>query len=176
MDSHSEKKTIVNVKGVSLATWEAAKKAANLSGETMGAWLNRWIAHAVEQEAGGRIFPPLPADNPGQSKGNPGTGYPVAHLGNPSLAVAFLKELAPVAAALGEKLSRQAAIDVSAAVSLFAREAQGKPPRNRKRQSVPPHEGLGKERVGGLADGLESPDSGQAISRNETFEESVVVA
>lgn len=52
-------KTTINVKAVNLKSWEAAKRAASRSGETLGQWVSRACDQLAEREAGERIYPPL---------------------------------------------------------------------------------------------------------------------
>jgi hypothetical protein len=118
-DKNDDAKTIINVKGVSVEAWEAAKKAANKQDQTMGEWLTRALNHLANLEAGPREFLPIPAANPDPETVNP----------NQAAALAALATLAPVLAGIGPKLTRQAASDVSALISGFAREARGLPPR-----------------------------------------------
>src|ERR1700754_1971710 len=92
MANPGEETTIINVKSVSAAAWEKAKKAANKQGETMGAWLTRAVTQLADREAEQpREFPPVkPAANPPR----PGTmaASEVAHM---------MQAMAALAAATG---------------------------------------------------------------------------
>jgi hypothetical protein len=57
-------KTIVNVKGISVPSWDRGKAAANRAGETMGSWLSRAIDQLADREAGQRYIPPDVPANP----------------------------------------------------------------------------------------------------------------
>jgi hypothetical protein len=57
-------KTIVNVKGISVPSWDRGKAAANRAGETMGSWLSRAIDQLADREAGQRYIPPDAPANP----------------------------------------------------------------------------------------------------------------
>lgn len=58
-------KTTINVKSISVKSWEAAKRAAARSGETLGQWLSRACDQLAEREMGERIYPPvIPEGNP----------------------------------------------------------------------------------------------------------------
>jgi hypothetical protein len=117
----ADERTTVNVKGVSVSAWTKGKAAADLAGETMGAWLSRTIERAVSRGDGRVEFPDLPAAHPVAF--TPPNGRPGPDAG------AALDRLAPVLAGMNGKLNRQAAASVSRLIDSFARDAQGLPPR-----------------------------------------------
>ena len=45
MGNLSDERTTINVKGMSVSSWERAKKAAGKQDESMGAWLTRAVEH-----------------------------------------------------------------------------------------------------------------------------------
>lgn len=72
MDNRADEKTTINVKSVSVAAWDRAKKAATKQGEAMGEWLSRAINQLADIEAGPREFPPAnPPVNQISETGNP---------------------------------------------------------------------------------------------------------
>jgi hypothetical protein len=66
MANPGEETTIINVKSVSAAAWEKAKKAATKQGETLGEWLSRAITQVADREAEQpRELPPVKPSRPG---------------------------------------------------------------------------------------------------------------
>lgn len=64
MDNPDDAKTIINVKGIVVRSYERAKKAANAANETMGSWLSRAMDQLANLEAGERyILPASPANH-----------------------------------------------------------------------------------------------------------------
>ena len=82
MANPGDETTIINVKSVSAAAWEKAKKAANKQGETMGAWLTRAITQLANREdEHPREFPPVkPAANHAPVRPGTMTAAEVAHM------------------------------------------------------------------------------------------------
>ncbi len=58
MDNPDEERTIINVKGMRVDSWERARAAAGRAGETMGSWLSRACDQLANLEAGERYIPP----------------------------------------------------------------------------------------------------------------------
>jgi len=67
MDNPADDKTIINVKGVPKTAWEAARRYAAQSGDSMGTWLAGAINCRIDYEEG-RVKPPA---NNGHDDGNP---------------------------------------------------------------------------------------------------------
>jgi hypothetical protein len=137
-DKAEAKTTIVNIKGIDLDAWEAAKTAAARQDETMGEWVSRALNHLVNLEAGPREFPPNPAANLGPKTVNPGQAE----------ALATLAGLAPALTGIGPKLAGYAAADVSRLISDCSRLARGEAPRPaaariRNRPPAIPHKAAG---------------------------------
>lgn len=60
----SDERTIINVKGISVNSYDRAKNAANKAGETVGSWLSRAMDQLANLEAGERYIPAAPQANP----------------------------------------------------------------------------------------------------------------
>ena len=58
MDRDNPPTTIINVKAVPAEAWEAAKRAANRRGQTMGEWLGNACTQQANREAGDGIIQP----------------------------------------------------------------------------------------------------------------------
>lgn len=64
-------KTVINVKGVDKPAWEAAKRGAAQTGDSMGKWLSEAIFLREKIDAGAIQPPGLPAVKNGHNSGNP---------------------------------------------------------------------------------------------------------
>lgn len=150
MGNPSDERTTINVKGMSVSSWERAKKSAAKQDESMGAWLTRAVEQLANLEDGPREFPPMPPANPAPESGNPpalaASGAPVEGLGLGQL----MQGMAALAAATGTPPARSDTRRLYALVDDQVRQARGMPPRPVRR------------RQGGLAAGQSLLENGKA--------------
>jgi len=144
MGNPLDERTTINVKGMSVSSWERAKNAAKRQDESMGAWLSRAAEHLANLEDGPRELPPMAPGNPAPEMGNP-TPAPVEGLG------VLMQGMAALAAATGTTPAKADTRRLYALVDDQVRQARGLPPRPVRR------------RQGGLANGQSLLENGKAI-------------
>ena len=148
MGNPSDERTTINVKGMSVSSWERAKKAAGKQDEGMGAWLTRAVEHLANLEDGPREFPPMAPANPAPELGNPtepvAPRAPVEGLGQ------LMQGMAALAHATGTPPAKADTRRLYALVDDQVRQARGMPPRPVRR------------RQGGLAAGQSLLENGKA--------------
>lgn len=64
-------KTVINVKGVDKPAWEAARRGAAQTGDSMGKWLSEAIYMRGKIDAGAILSPGLASVKNGHESGNP---------------------------------------------------------------------------------------------------------
>jgi hypothetical protein len=141
MDNPDDEKTIINVKAVSVSSWERAKKAANRNGETLGSWLSRACDQLANLDAGDRLI--LPSANPVNPSRNLAALPPVDFHEVAAIIMAMKEAGLPVQKRIGQH--------VNALLHTKLREARGEPE---------------KGRGGRLIHGLAAPENGKAISHD----------
>lgn len=148
MGNPSDERTTINVKGMSVSSWERAKKAAAKQDESMGVWLTRAVEHLANLEDGPREFLPMAPANPAPESGNPpalaASRAPVEGLGQ------LMQGLAALTAATGTPPAKADTRRLYALVDDQVRQARGMPPRPVRR------------RQGRLAAGQSLLESGKA--------------
>jgi hypothetical protein len=155
MDNPEDERTIINVKGINIRSYEGAKKAANKAGETMGSWLSRAMDQLANLEAGERYIPP---DNPA----NRPFGLAIANPANPDYLPALhpvdFREVATILMALKEAglpVQKRIGHHVNTLLNNRLREARGMPEEKaRGRLTIP----------GGISHGLTEGENGKASS------------
>jgi hypothetical protein len=145
MDNPDDEKTIINVKAVSVGSWERAKKAAVKNGETLGSWVSRACDQLANLEAGERYIPP--ANRSFAAPANP------ANL--PALPPVDFSEVAAILVAMKEAglpVQKRIGQHVNALLNNRLRDVRGMPeerPRGRPFQQI--------------NHGLTEPENGKAV-------------
>jgi hypothetical protein len=147
VDNPDEEKTIVNIKGVVVQSYDRAKKSAHKNGETMGSWISRAMDQLANLEAGERYIPPA---NPANPSGNPGANPPPVV----RIEVDF-REVAAVMVAMKEAglpVQKRVGALVNGLLYAKLREARGVPEQSK-----------GTLRI---SHGLTEAEKGKALSQN----------
>jgi hypothetical protein len=160
MDNPDDERTIINVKGINVRSYEGAKKAANKAGETMGSWLSRAMDQLANLEAGERYIPP---DNPA----NRPPGLAIANPANPAYLPARppvdFREVAAVIMALKEPglpVQKRIGHHVNTLLNNRLREARGLPEEKVRGRPIEISHGL-TEAENGKASSPGGPDHGR---------------